>query len=216
MDIRTIHLSNLVPEVMAHRDLSASGLWLRDITFRRGQCCLIESASGGGKSSLCSFLYGLRKDYKGSIRFDAEPVKSFSTDRWCQLRRENIAFLPQEMRLFPELTAMENVLMKNDLTHALNPEEIREMFLILGLEGKSDRPCSTLSIGEQQRVAIIRTLCQPFDFLLLDEPVSHLDPENNRIASDMIINRSRQMNAGIIATSVGNPMFLPYDTTIRL
>ncbi len=216
MQIDAIYINNVLPVAMEDRDTSASQVWRRSVAFRRGECYLIEAASGGGKSSLCSFLYGLRKDYSGEIRFNSDPADRFTIDQWCRLRRENLAFLPQELRLFPELTALENVQIKNNLTSALSREEVLEMFVALGLDGKFDAPCSRLSIGEQQRVAIIRTLCQPFDFLLLDEPVSHLDPANNLRASEMILSRVRALGAGIIATSVGNPMHLPYDHTLSL
>lgn len=216
MKIEKISVRGVVPAVMASRDTSASQVWRQSLTFERGRNYLVESASGGGKSSLCSFLYGLRTDYRGEILFNTTDISTLSIDDWCRIRRENLAFLPQEMRLFPELTAMENVTIKNTLTSAISEEEIVEMFCVLGLDDKIHRPSARLSLGEQQRVAIIRTLCQPFDFILLDEPVSHLDPENNQRAAGLIVERARALGAGIIATSVGNPININYDSILRL
>jgi ABC-type lipoprotein export system ATPase subunit len=73
-----------------------------------------------------------------------------------------------------------------------------------------------MSIGQQQRVAIIRCLCQPFSFLLLDEPVSHLDEQNNQIVASIIMEQARLQGASIIATSVGNNIKISTDLTLRL
>lgn len=73
-----------------------------------------------------------------------------------------------------------------------------------------------LSIGQQQRVAIIRALCQPFDFILLDEPVSHLDEMNNRLAAKLIAEEAASQGAGIISTSVGNNVLINVDTEYKL
>ncbi len=73
-----------------------------------------------------------------------------------------------------------------------------------------------LSVGQQQRVAIIRALCQPFDFLLIDEPVSHLDARNNTIAATLIQEEAEANGATVIATSVGNKINLPVTSTLLL
>ena len=86
----------------------------------------------------------------------------------------------------------------------------------LGIDSRADYPVGRMSIGQQQRVAIIRSLCQPFDFIILDEPVSHLDPDNNRIAARMIQREAERQGAGIITTSVGNRLLLDNLKTIRL
>ncbi len=73
-----------------------------------------------------------------------------------------------------------------------------------------------MSIGQQQRVAIIRSICQPFDFILLDEPVSHLDEDNNRIAAAIIGREAERQGAAIVSTSVGNPLLLDNYRKLRL
>ena len=107
------------------------------------------------------------------------------------------------MRLFPELTAMENIEIKNRLTGCKSRDEILAMLDRLEIAGKADVPASRLSIGQQQRVAIVRALCQPFDFLLLDEPVSHLDARNNAVVASIVAEEAASRDAGVIATSVG-------------
>ena len=73
-----------------------------------------------------------------------------------------------------------------------------------------------MSFGQQQRVAMIRALVQPFDFLLADEPISHLDDTNSAIMADIMMTEARQQGAAVIVTSIGKHMALDYDKTIKL
>lgn len=177
---------------------------------------MIQAESGMGKSSLCSFIYGNRHDYSGNILFDGKDVSKLSIDQWCKARINSLALLPQEMRLFPELTAYENIAIKNRLTGFKSDDEISAMLDMLEVADKADTPARFLSIGQQQRVAIIRTLCQPMDFLLLDEPVSHLDKRNNRIASELIQAEASKQGSAIIATSVGYDIMLDFNFQMTL
>ena len=78
----------------------------------------------------------------------------------------------------------------------------------VGIGHLADRPARKLSIGQQQRVALVRTLCQPFSILLLDEPVSHLDSEANLSISSLVDREAAEKNATVIVTSVGNDLML--------
>ena len=193
-----------------------SDIWQQQVTFERGKRYLISAESGTGKSSMCSYIYGYRQDYSGSIAFDGQDIRSMTVAKWCDVRQRHIAYLPQDMRLFDELTAMENVELKNRLTGFKGRDEILKLFEAMGIPDKVDSLASKLSIGQQQRVAIIRALCQPYDFIMLDEPVSHLDEENNRTVADIIVNEASRQGAGIIATSVGNHLQMDVDTIFNL
>ncbi|MBQ6078794.1 MAG: ATP-binding cassette domain-containing protein [Muribaculaceae bacterium] len=201
--MKEITLHNTLPRVFAGQNNISSDVWHRDITFEKGKQYLISAESGTGKSSLCSYIYGYRQDYSGTIAFDGVDIKSLTVQQWCNVRQHHIAYLPQDMRLFGELTAMENVELKNRLTGFKSRDEITHLFEAMGIADKVDSLASKLSIGQQQRVAIIRTLCQPCDFILLDEPVSHLDDENNRTVARLITEEATRQGAGVIATSVG-------------
>ncbi len=209
-------MHDVLPAVFAQRGGAESEVWCRDITFERGKRYLVAAHSGTGKSSLCSYLYGYRNDYSGSIKFGSTDITSLNIAQWCEVRCRHLAYLPQEMRLFPELTAMENVELKNRLTGYRSKADITQMFERLGIPEKKDQLMAHLSIGQQQRVAIIRTLCQPFDFILLDEPVSHLDETNNRLAATLVAEEAARQGAGIIATSVGNDVMITIDKGYKL
>lgn len=214
--MKTIKLSNTLPRVFAGHDGIHSEVWLKDIAFERGKRYLISAESGTGKSSMCSYIYGYRQDFSGDITFDGQNIRSLTVAQWCEIRQRHIAYLPQDMRLFGELTALENVELKNRLTGFKSRQEIEHLFQELGIADKQDSLASKLSIGQQQRVAIIRTLCQPFDFIMLDEPVSHLDEENNRVVANLIAEEASRQGAGVIATSVGNHLQMDVDVVFSL
>lgn len=206
--IEEITLVDMLPRVFVSEKIPPSDVWRSHLTFRRGCRYRIEAASGGGKSSLCAYIYGSRNDYEGRLLFDGEDTAGFGIGKWQELRRRNIAYLPQELALFPELTAVQNIKLKNDLTGAVDNRWIEERMERLGIASRRDYPVGRMSIGQQQRVAIIRSVCQPFDFILLDEPVSHLDDANNRIAAEIITEEAARYGAAIISTSVGNAIHI--------
>lgn len=214
--IDTIVLDGVMPSVFVGDDNQGarpSQVWRTRLEFRRGSFYRVNATSGAGKTSLCSFLFGVRTDFEGDIRFDGESVRTFSIDRWSAIRRDNLAYLPQELDLFDELSALDNVLLKNRLTDFRSEVEIRRVFEALGIDNRISALAGRMSVGQKQRVAFIRALCQPFDFLLLDEPVSHLDPDNNRLMGTLAVEAARRCGGAIVFTSVGNPLDLPAPYT---
>ncbi len=209
-----IHLNKLLPRFISDADCSASEIWYQDVMFHRGENCLVAARSGAGKSSLQAYIYGERNDYKGSILFDDKSSENLTGKEWNKLRQTSISAVFQGLRLFPELTAYENVAIKNRLTNHKSEGEIRKMLTILGLTEKIDTKAAFLSFGQQQRVAIVRALCQPFDFLLLDEPFSHLDEENIATAINLIMTEKR--DAGVLLFSLGEKYLVDYNKIIRL
>lgn len=214
--MKTITLNNVVPEIFACREDLRSDIWHGSVVFERGKTYLVEADSGQGKSSLCSYIYGQRGDYRGTILFDDDDISRFDTERWSRIRRNHLSILFQEMRLFPELTAMENVRIKNQITRTQSRETVMRWFEALGIADKRNVPVAKMSYGQQQRVALIRALCQPFDFLLLDEPISHLDDRNGDIMRDIILDEARRLGAAVISTSIGRHLDIEYDKIMRL
>lgn len=214
--LSNIRLEKVIPEVFSPDEVRGSEIWLQDFEFERGRHYMIEAASGSGKSSLCSFIYHNRSDYKGSIYYNGRSGRQLTPAEVCDMRCRHIALLPQELRLFGELSAIDNVRLKNSLTDFADDLKINRMFDMLGIADMKQRQASMLSIGQMQRVALIRALCQPFDFILLDEPVSHLDEVNNRIAGELIHEAASAQGASIIITSVGNRLILPCDDIINV
>ena len=186
------------------------------MTFEKGHLHLVLADSGKGKSTFCSYVLGYRRDYAGSILFDQQDIRSLKVADWVNVRQQHISYLFQELRLFPELTALENVLIKNKLTGFKSQQQIESWFERLGIADKLHAKTAHLSFGQQQRVAMIRTLVQPSDFILVDEPISHLDDTNSHIMGEMMMEEARAQGAGVIVTSIGKHMDLNYEKTFRL
>ncbi|MDE6265023.1 MAG: ATP-binding cassette domain-containing protein [Paramuribaculum sp.] len=220
MSVTEITLHQVLPKVFggmeAEERIANSEVWLRDLSFRRGCRTLVSAESGTGKSSLLSFMFGRRSDYMGDIFMNGENVRKFSVEHWCGIRSTALSLLPQDLCLFPELTARENVEIKNRLTSHRSGKWIEDAFEMLEIGNRADTAAGKMSVGQQQRVAIIRALCQPFDFLMLDEPVSHLDNRNNSVVAALIEREAKECGAGVIVTSVGNHLDLDYKEVIKL
>jgi ABC-type lipoprotein export system ATPase subunit len=214
--MNNIQLVNTLPNVFQNRMDIGSDIWQKDITFEKGKTYLLEANSGTGKSSLCSYIYGYRRDYQGQILFDGEDISQYTIAQWTSVRKKHISLLWQELRLFPELTALENVQIKNKLTGMQKKKQILEWFDILGITDKQDVKIGQMSLGQQQRVALIRSLCQPFDFLFVDEPISHLDDTNSEIMGRVMMAEAKKQGAGIVATSIGKHIELSYDQVFNL
>lgn len=195
-----------------------SEVWGREVEFLKGRSYLLEASSGRGKSSLCSFLYGLRSDYVGEISFIGEnggELRGAECD-FVKIRKRSLSMMFQEHRLFPELSSVDNVMLKSQLTGFAARRQVCEMLSRLGLEDRLDTKCAKMSYGQQQRVAFVRALCQPADFIFLDEPISHLDEENARIMSQMLRERQQSDGVGVIVTSIGYRLPYGYDDVLKL
>lgn len=211
-----IEFHSVIPNVFANSGNLESEVWNKSITLERGRFYLIEAASGKGKSTFCSYVIGYRHDYSGKICFDDTDICDMKVKDWVRIRNHHISHLFQELRLFPELTAYENVAIKNNLTGFKSRKDIVEWFEMLGIADKLDSKTGRMSYGQQQRVAMIRALVQPFDFILADEPISHLDDNNSRIMGEIMMTEAKRQGAGVIVTSIGKHIDLDYEKTLRL
>lgn len=214
--MKEIIFNSVIPDVFSHSNTINSDVWNSDVVFNKEQLYLIEADSGKGKSTFCSYILGYRQDYSGNIKFDNKSVREMKISEWIDIRKLHISYLFQELRLFPELTAFENVEIKNKLTNFKNKQQILEWFEILGIGDKVNSKICHMSFGQQQRVAMIRALVQPFDFILVDEPISHLDDNNSKIMGDIMMTEAKAQGAGVIVTSIGKHMNLNYNKVFKL
>jgi ABC-type lipoprotein export system ATPase subunit len=212
-----VKISDLKPFFLPDTGTAVSGsIWFNSVSFRKGTNYLISASSGRGKSSFFSFLFGERTDYSGNIYFDNREIKTLKKTDWQNIRKTNISYVFQGLRLFSELTALENIQLKNKITEYKSQEEIDRMIEQSGLQDKRNEKTGRLSFGQQQRIAIIRAFCQPFDFILLDEPFSHLDEQNIEIMTGLIIEELKSQNAGMLLCSLGYGYFFDYHETYKI
>ena len=193
-----INLQKIFPSFFIEQNIAPSQIWKQDVVLKKEEHVHIVAPSGSGKTSLIHFLYGLRKDYEGNILYNNDNAKSFDAEKIANWRQQHISIVFQDLRLFTEQTVMQNLEIKRLLNPFHSENKITEMAKRLGIESKLNKLCKTCSYGEQQRIAIIRSLLQPFDFLLLDEPFSHLDEANRMKAMQLIEEEAAARNASII------------------
>jgi ABC-type lipoprotein export system ATPase subunit len=211
-----LQLNNLLPTYFPETRKQTSEVWGKDISFQRGDMVKIVAPSGSGKTSLMHFLYGLRNDYTGTISYGKEPIKNFSAEDFAVQRKDNVSIVLQDMRLLPDQTVYENLFIKHQLNSYHPVDKIKEMAERLCIGSKLSSKCKTCSYGEQQRVAIIRALLQPFQFLLLDEPFSHLDNNNSMRAMELMIEEANARGAAIIFADLERIEFFPYTRLYHL
>src|SRR5690606_3457010 len=130
---------------------NSSDIWLRELTFAKGEYLSLQAPSGTGKTTLIHILYGVRKDYEGSILWDGKNMTDRDAEETSKLRATYLSIVFQDLRLLPELTTWENLELKRSLTNTVAPEVMMHMMERLGIPDKKDSLCKTLSYGEQQR-----------------------------------------------------------------
>ena len=193
-----------------------SGIWKSDMALNQGEYVFVQAPSGTGKTTLIHILYGLRKDYEGEVNWAGINFTATDKETVAGLRTNGLSVIFQDMRLFPELTALENIEIKRRLTNTVTTEQAQEWLGRLGLKEKKNSLAATMSYGEQQRVASVRALLQPFAWLLMDEPFSHLDNANTSKAISLVQEVVKERKAGMILADLDENNFFPYTKTIML
>lgn len=211
-----IHLQKVVPDFIEKEKIAGSQVWGQNLVINKGEHLHIVAPSGSGKTSLMHFIYGLRKDFSGIISYGDTQIKKLSTEGFSSFRQNKISIIFQDLRLFHGMSVRENLEIKRllDPYHPLSP--IEEMAERLGIRSRLDKPAKTCSYGEQQRIAIIRSLMQPFDFLLLDEPYSHLDDANRNKANKLIYEECEKRNAAMVFADLKMLDFLKGEKVVML
>lgn len=205
-----IQIQSLIPTYFDENKVRNSEIWNQTVHFQKNQQVEIIAPSGSGKTSLIHFLYGMRYDYKGRILIGQQSVTDANADELAVIRQSRLSVVFQDLRLFPQLTIEDNLLLQNNITPFLPAEEIKELLNRLGVSSKWNQLAKYCSYGEQQRIAIVRALSKPFDFLLLDEPFSHLDENNSVLALELIREQVKARNAALILADLNkNHAFQP-------
>ena len=211
-----IQLRKVTPDYIEKEKRNASQIWEQDVTINKGEHLHIVAPSGSGKTSLMHFIYGLRKDYSGAVYYGNTDIKKLSVEDFSSFRKNKMSIIFQDLKLFEDQTVRENIEIKRILDPYYPAEKITEMTQRLGIENKLNQLARTCSYGEQQRIAIIRALMQPFDFLLLDEPYSHLDEMNRKKAMELIYEECQKRDAAMIFADLKPLDFLKGEKIVYL
>ena len=211
-----IRLDNIRPEYILPGRIESSEIWGADVELDAGSCIMIHAPSGSGKTTLIQILYGLHAKYTGKVDLEGKALADFTISEKAGLRQKRFSVVFQDLRLFMKATGWENIQLNSALSPVHSESELRDMAAALGMADKLDRPVSTLSQGERQRIAIVRSLAQPFEWIFLDEPFSHLDENNIAKARELILNAAKERSAGILLAGLGYDYGFPAIKTLEL
>ncbi len=211
-----IQLNNVEPVPLRDVQNHVSTCWNTIVDILSDQRVVVQAVSGKGKSTFVNSIYGIRFDFDGEILLDGQSTKTISMDEWSDIRSTKLSVVFQDLQLIPHLTVEENLSLKNELTHHKTSEEQKQMVERVGLLDKWSTPCGLLSYGQQQRIAIVRALLQPFEVILLDEPFAHLDSENSQLCYALIDEEARKNNATVVLTTLNNTTIDSFDQLLIL
>jgi putative ABC transport system ATP-binding protein len=213
-----IQLQQVVPIPLKDRFAQRqSDIWNARVTFADGEWVKIKAPSGTGKTTLIHILYKLRNDYEGTVFWSNKNLKEIQPALLAQLRQQDISIIFQDLRLFEHLTARENIELNRVLQQPFyESNRIDEMAELLNVQHILDQRAGLCSYGEQQRIAIIRALVQPFNWLLMDEPFSHLDKANAVKAASLIAAECAKRKAGFVLTDLDEDDHFNYSKQLQL
>ena len=165
----------------------------------------IVGESGSGKTSLIMLIGGLEKATSGKIFFENDEITNMSEDEISNIRRKNISIVFQSFYLIPNYTALENVSLTLEINKISNPEmKAKEILERFGLKERFYNLPNQLSGGEQQRVAIARSIVMKPKLILADEPTGNLDSENSELISKILFDYINSEKASLIMVTHDN------------
>ena len=195
LDARNLHKSY----VMGDRTLEVlRGI---DLTVQRGEFLALRGASGAGKSTLLHLLGGLDLPNHGEILFDGVNLLKLPARALAQLRNRRVGFIFQAYHLLPELSAIENVMLPARMgRQSPDAAESRALELLdrVGLAARAMHRPYEMSGGEQQRVAIARSLVNKPDLILADEPTGNLDSHTGQEIIQLLYDLGAERQATLV------------------
>lgn len=163
-----------------------------DFTLAKNESCVIYGPSGSGKSTLLNIIGGLTRPNSGIVEFNGNDLNQLSNDELAYYRNRDIGFIFQQHHLLPQLTLIDNILLPTvPFAHDKQESELLsralEMLKRVGLTNRQSHRPGQLSMGECQRVAMIRALINKPRLLLADEPTGALDSTNANNLIDLLL-----------------------------
>jgi len=162
------------------------------VSVRQGETVFLCGASGAGKTTLLYTLAGLERPEAGQVIFEDQRIYSLSDHKLARLRNARMGFIFQGYFLLPELTALENVKVPAMISGRDANDKARQLLQRVGLAERENHLPSELSGGEQQRVAIARSLVNNPGIIFADEPTGNLDSKTGEAVIDLLLGLSRE------------------------
>src|SRR6266446_9745 len=195
-----------------------------NLRIREGELVAIMGPSGCGKSSLMHVLGAMTKPTSGKVFIDGHEIAGMNDSELTGIRRDKIGFVFQKFNLLPTLTARGNIDVARYIhgngtaaeASKAKDEHLAEILQLLMIEGKMGRKPSELSGGEQQRVAIARSVANKPAIVLADEPTGSLDSKNSEIVLNMFRELNRQFKQTIILVTHNPELVAITDRLIEM
>lgn len=197
------------PQLVARDLFQSFRMGARRIEVLRGismeiahnEAVFLSGASGAGKTTLLYTLAGLERPESGTVEFEGRRLYSGSSAVQARLRNEKMGFVFQGYFLLPELTALENVLLPAMIARRATRSDAEESLAAVGLGDRMQHLPAELSGGEQQRVAIARSLTNNPDIIFADEPTGNLDSKTGDAIIDLLLNLARERNTTLLVVT---------------
>ena len=189
-----------------------------DFDYDKGKFYTILGESGSGKTTFLSLLGAMDEPKSGTIYYEDEDIKKIGYELF---RRNKVGFVFQSFNLIPFMTAVENLLVAMEITENRLPKEKEEVaYNLLDFVGidrkKADRTVNRLSGGEQQRVAIARSLSTNVDIILADEPTGNLDEDTENDIVDIFRELAHRFNKCVIVVTHSSEIAKKSDRVAKL
>ena len=190
-----------------------------DLEIASGEVVSIVGSSGAGKTTLLQILGTLDKPDSGTIEIDGVNPFQLSSKQMSAFRNTSVGFIFQFHQLLPEFTAIENIalpaLIKGESMKNAKAES-RKLLEILGLENRADHKPNQLSGGEQQRIAVARSLINRPKVVFADEPSGNLDSKNSHELHQLFFDLRDQFGQTFIIVTHNNDLAKMTDRTLRM
>ena len=186
------------------------------LEVRRGESVVLCGASGAGKTTLLYTLAGLERPESGTVDFEGVDIYAMASDRLAGLRNRRMGFVFQSYFLLPELTALENVLLPSMMGGKPRPDDAENLLARVGLKERLDHLPSELSGGEQQRVAIARSLINDPSILFADEPTGNLDSHTGETIIELLLGVAREDRRTLLVVTHDENLAKRGDRLLRI
>ncbi len=188
-----------------------------NLKINSGENVAVVGKSGSGKTSLIMLIAGLEKVTSGKIIFEDQDISAYSEDELADLRKRKIGIVFQSFYLIQNYTALENVSLVLEINKIDNAQKkSAELLDQFGLKDRLNHFPSQLSGGEQQRVAIARSIILSPKLILADEPSGNLDSENSKLIIQLLFKYSKQNNSSLILVTHDQSIAKECDKIIEI
>jgi putative ABC transport system ATP-binding protein/lipoprotein-releasing system ATP-binding protein len=187
-----------------------------DLDIVAGESVFLCGASGAGKTTLLYTLAGLETPESGTVEFEGQSLYSLSGNALARLRNQHMGFVFQSYFLLPELTALENTLVPAMIRGTSAQTRAAELLERVGLRDRMNHLPAELSGGEQQRVAIARSLINDPSILFADEPTGNLDSKNGEVIMALLLDLARDGGRTLVVVTHDDHLARRGDRTVRI